>query len=62
MTDFTLQVEAWPDRKNKVLSVCHGNTSTVLARFVSDVAAATFLELVNERITVAYQLGKTGST
>lgn len=53
-----LQVERWPDRKRKVLSKVEGNTSTILATFVSDEAAATFMATINDRLKVAYKLGK----
>ncbi len=53
-----LQVERWPDRKRKVLSKVNGNSSTILATFVSDEAAATFMEAINDRLKAAYQLGK----
>jgi hypothetical protein len=53
-----LQVEAWPDRKRKVISAVEGPTSTVLATFVSDDAAAKFLELVNAKLRVAYAMGQ----
>lgn len=53
-----LQVERWPDRKRKVLSKVDGNVSTVLATFVSDEAAAVFMETINDRLKIAYQLGK----
>ena len=55
MTD--LQIEKWPDRKRKVLSKVEGNVSTVLATFVSDEAAAIFMEIINDRLRTAYRLG-----
>ena len=56
--DPSLQVERWPDRKRKVLSKVCGNSSTILATFVSDETASVFLEMVNDRIRIAYAMGK----
>lgn len=56
--DPILQVERWPDRKRKVLSKVIGNESTILATFASDKAAKSFLDIINDRLIWAYQLGK----
>jgi hypothetical protein len=60
MSDFprNLQVEEWPGLKLKVLAVEENGCSRVLARFVSDEAAMEFLELVNDRMKMAYRLGR----